>query len=70
MSVYGNIVAQLIKSHWRFGTFAREQNVVVTLAVDIDAKGKITCARVVKSSGNGAFDTSAVRAATCMSICR
>ncbi|OIO04481.1 MAG: hypothetical protein AUJ49_02700 [Desulfovibrionaceae bacterium CG1_02_65_16] len=62
-SVYGAIVTQLVKSHWRYGTFARETNIVVTLEISIDPKGKITGARVTKSSGNAVYDDSAVRAA-------
>jgi colicin import membrane protein len=62
-SVYGAIVTQLVKSHWRYGTFARESNIVVTLEIEIDPKGKITGARVYKSSGNAVYDDSAVRAA-------
>jgi len=62
-SVYGGIVTQLIKIHWRNSTFGREDNLVATLEINIDAQGKITGARVVKSSGNQIFDASAVRAA-------
>lgn len=60
---YGGIITQLIKPHWRFPTYAREKNIVVTLEITIDAGGKITSAKVSRSSGNAVFDASAVRAA-------
>lgn len=63
MSVYGDIVTQMIKSHWRNSTFGRETNLVATLEINIDPQGKITGARVVKSSGNQIFDASTIRAA-------
>jgi colicin import membrane protein len=62
-SVYGDIVAQIVRSHWRSSRMDREHNIVVTLEINIDPTGKITGAHVVKSSGNPVFDDSAVRAA-------
>ncbi len=58
---YGGIITQLVKPHWRYPkTF--EKNLVVTLELTIDANGKITSAKVSRSSGNGLFDASTVHA--------
>jgi len=62
MSVYGDIVKQIIRKNWRYQTFGTETNVAVTLELKIDPQGKITGARVVTPSGKAGFDDSAMRA--------
>ncbi|MBU1040387.1 MAG: cell envelope integrity protein TolA [Proteobacteria bacterium] len=62
MSVYGDIIKQIIKKNWRYPAFGTETNVAVTLEINIDQQGKITGARVATPSGNPGFDDSALRA--------
>lgn len=62
MSVYGDIVKQVIKRNWRYPAFGTENNVAVQLEIKIDAQGKITGARVITPSGKPDFDDSALRA--------
>jgi colicin import membrane protein len=62
MSVYGDIVKQIIKKNWRYPAFGTETNVAVVLEINIDPAGKITGARVATPSGKPDFDDSALRA--------
>jgi colicin import membrane protein len=62
MSVYGDIVKQIIKKNWRYPAFGTETNVAVTLEINIDPQGKITGSRIATPSGNAGFDDSALRA--------
>lgn len=62
MSVYGDIVKQIIKKNWRYPAFGTETNVAVVLEINIDPQGKITGARVAQPSGKPDFDDSALRA--------
>lgn len=63
MSVYGDIVKQIIKKNWRYPAFGTETNVAVTLEIKIDPRqGKILGSKVVTSSGNQIFDNSAMNA--------
>jgi colicin import membrane protein len=62
MSVYGDIVKQIIKKNWRYPAFGTENNVAVTLEIRIDAAGKINGVKVVTPSGKPDFDDSAMRA--------
>lgn len=62
MSVYGDIVKQLIKKNWRYAAFGTENNIAVQLEINIDPQGKITGSRVLTSSGNAMFDNSALSA--------
>ncbi|MDR3639753.1 MAG: cell envelope integrity protein TolA [Humidesulfovibrio sp.] len=62
MSVYGDIVKQIIKKNWRYPAFGTENNVAVTLEIRIDPQGKITSAKVATPSGKPDFDDSALRA--------
>ncbi len=62
MSVYGDIVKQIIKKNWRFPAFGTETNVAVTLEIKIDPQGKILGSKVVTPSGNSVFDNSAMNA--------
>ncbi|MDO9630803.1 MAG: cell envelope integrity protein TolA, partial [Humidesulfovibrio sp.] len=62
MSVYGDIIKQIIKKNWRYPAFGTETNVAVVLEINIDPQGKITGARVATPSGNPGFDDSALRA--------
>jgi len=64
MSVYGDIVKQIIKKNWRYAAFGTENNLAVQIEIKIDPQGKITGSRVVSSSGNNLFDTSAMNAVT------
>ena len=62
MSVYGDIVKQVIKKNWRYPAFGTENNVAVTLEIKIDPQGKILSSRVVAPSGKPDFDDSTMRA--------
>ncbi|MBU1228735.1 MAG: cell envelope integrity protein TolA [Proteobacteria bacterium] len=62
MSVYGDIIKQIIKKNWRYPAFGVETNVAVVLEINIDQQGKITGARVATPSGKPDFDDSALRA--------
>ncbi|HWR02854.1 MAG TPA: TonB family protein [Humidesulfovibrio sp.] len=62
MSVYGDIVKQIIRKNWRYQTFGTETNVAVTLEIKIDPQGKILSSKVVTPSGKAGFDDSAMRA--------
>ncbi len=62
MSVYGDIVKQVIKKNWRYPAFGVETNVAVVLEINIDPQGKITGSRVATPSGKPDFDDSALRA--------
>lgn len=63
MSVYGDIVKQIIKKNWRYPAFGTETNVAVTLEIKIDPQqGKILGSKVVAPSGNQIFDNSAMNA--------
>lgn len=60
--VYALIVGQAIKKNWRYPTFSGDANLVVTVEMVLDAEGKILSSKVVESSGNPEFDSSALRA--------
>jgi colicin import membrane protein len=62
MSVYGDIVKQVIKKNWRYPAFGTENNVAVTLEIRIDPQGKILSSKVVAPSGKPDFDDSTMRA--------
>ncbi len=62
MSVYGDIIKQIIKKNWRYPAFGVETNVAVVLEINIDQKGAITGVRVAQPSGKPDFDDSALRA--------
>lgn len=62
MSVYGDIVKQIIQKNWRFHAFGTETNVAVTLEIKIDPQGKILSSKVVTPSGRPDFDDSTMRA--------
>lgn len=62
MSVYGDIVKQIIKKNWRYPAFGVENNVAVTLEIHIDPQGKILSSKVVTPSGKPDFDDSTMRA--------
>lgn len=61
-AVYGLIVGKEIKKNWRYPSFAGDVNILVTVEVNIDDQGIIRSQRIVKSSGNAEFDSSAIRA--------
>ena len=62
MSVYGDIVKQIIKKNWRYPAFGTENNVAVTLEIHIDPQGKILSSKVITPSGKPDFDDSTMRA--------
>lgn len=60
--VYALIVGQAIKKNWRYPTFSGDANLIVTVEMVLDADGKILSSKIVESSGNPEFDSSALRA--------
>jgi colicin import membrane protein len=60
--VYALIVGSAIKKHWRYPSFAGEANLIVTIEMVLDAEGKIISSKVIQSSNNPEFDSSALRA--------
>jgi colicin import membrane protein len=60
--VYALIVGSAIKKHWRYPSFAGEANLIVTVEMVLDAEGKIISSKVIQSSNNPEFDSSALRA--------
>jgi len=60
--VYALIVGSAIKKHWRYPSFAGEANLVVSVEISLDADGKILSSKIIESSNNPEFDSSALRA--------
>lgn len=60
--VYSLIVGMAIKKNWRYPTFAGEKNLMVSVEIELEPDGKVRSSRVVESSGNPEFDSSALRA--------
>ncbi|WP_319543846.1 TonB family protein [uncultured Pseudodesulfovibrio sp.] len=60
--VYGLIVGSAIKKHWRYPAFAGEANLVATVEIVLEADGKILSSKIIESSNNPEFDSSALRA--------
>ncbi|MUM78138.1 TonB family protein [Pseudodesulfovibrio sp. F-1] len=60
--VYALIVGSAIKKNWRYPSFAGETNMVVTVEISLDGEGRILSSRVIQSSNNPEFDSSALRA--------
>jgi len=60
--VYALIVGSAIKKNWRYPSFAGETNMLVTVEIALDAEGRILSSRVIQSSNNPEFDSSALRA--------
>lgn len=60
--VYALIVGSAIKKHWRYPAFAGEANLMVTVEINLADDGKILSSKVLESSNNPEFDSSALRA--------
>ena len=60
--VYALIVGAAIKKHWRYPAFAGEANLMVTIEMTLGEDGKILSSKVLESSNNPEFDSSALRA--------
>jgi colicin import membrane protein len=60
--VYALIVGSAIKKHWRYPSFAGETNMVATIEILLDQEGRILSSKVIQSSNNPEFDSSALRA--------
>lgn len=60
--VYSLIVGMAIKKNWRYPSFAGESNLLVTIEMVLAADGKILSSKVIESSNNPEFDSSALRA--------
>ena len=60
--VYALMVGTAIKKNWRYPSFSGEANLVVTVEIVLDKEGKILSSKVLESSNNPEFDSSALRA--------
>ena len=60
--VYALMVRTAIKENWRYPSFSGEVNLVVTVEIVLDKEGKILASKVLESSNNPEFDSSALRA--------
>ena len=60
--VYALMVGTAIKKNWRYPSFSGEANLVVTVEIVLDKEGKILLSKVLESSKNPEFDSSALRA--------
>ncbi|MFP4325276.1 MAG: energy transducer TonB, partial [Desulfonatronovibrio sp.] len=62
LEVYAAIAKEHIRKNWRFARIGGTGNLVVRVEVKIDSTGRITSARILKTSGREEFDHSALRA--------
>jgi len=60
--VYALIVGTAIKKNWRFPTFSGEANLFASVEIVLEGDGKIISSKVIESSNNPEFDSSALRA--------
>jgi colicin import membrane protein len=60
--VYALIVGTAIKKNWRFPTFSGEANFFASVEIVLEDDGKIISSKVIESSNNPEFDSSALRA--------
>ncbi|MBI9078105.1 MAG: TonB family protein [Pseudodesulfovibrio sp.] len=60
--VYALIVGTAIKKNWRFPTFSGEANLFASVEIVLEDDGKIISSKVIESSNNPEFDSSALRA--------
>lgn len=60
--VYALIVGSAIKKNWRYPAFAGEANLMATIEIVLEADGKILSSKIMESSNNPEFDSSALRA--------
>ena len=60
--VYAGLVIMAVQPNWSTSTFASRQNIVVKVRIKLDRSGNVLDCFVEESSGNPAFDGSAVNA--------
>lgn len=61
-AVYAGIVEGLIKQNWRYPAITSSAYLTCVVQVDLAPDGTITGSRILRSSGRGDFDSSALRA--------
>lgn len=62
VQVYGSIVMQEVKKHWRYPVFGQKDNLAARVQVSLEASGEITDIKLLESSGNVDFDDSVLTA--------
>ena len=62
LEIYGNIVEEEVKKHWRYAFFSKDDNLRVIIEITIDNNGEIINPTLLVSSGKFEFDNSALRA--------
>ncbi|SME90026.1 TonB family protein [Desulfovibrio gilichinskyi] len=62
VQVYGAIVMQEVKKHWRYPVFGQKDNLAARVQVSVKASGEITELKLLESSGNVDFDDSVLSA--------
>jgi colicin import membrane protein len=60
--IFGQLVKQRIKSHWRFATLGDGPNLQAEVRITIDDSGSIQDVVLVKGSGRSDFDSSVLKA--------
>jgi TonB family protein len=61
-NVYIGLVILAVRPNWSYSNFTLRENIVVTVRIKLDPAGNVLDCYVERSSGNPAFDTSAVNA--------
>ena len=62
VQVYGAIVMQEVKKHWRYPVFGQKDNLAARVQVSVKSTGEITDIKLIESSGNVDFDDSVLSA--------
>ncbi len=62
VQVYGAIVMQEVKKHWRYPVFGQKENLAARVQVSVKSTGEITDIKLLESSGNVDFDDSVLSA--------
>ncbi|WP_291327918.1 cell envelope integrity protein TolA [Desulfovibrio sp. UCD-KL4C] len=62
VQVYGSIVMQEVKKHWRYPVFGQKDNLTARVQVSLKSSGEITDIKLLDSSGNVDFDDSVLAA--------
>jgi len=60
--IFGQLVKERIKSHWRFATLGDGPNLQAEVRITIDDSGSIQDVKLVKGSGRSDFDSSVLKA--------
>ena len=60
--IYGRIVEQRVKNHWRYPKFGEGPNLQAEVQITIAESGSIQDVKLVRSSGRSDFDTSVLKA--------